>query len=102
MGYMRKLAFQHAFRAARCSGLLIIASAAVLSGLAQGSEISSNPAIRPEFLEPVTLASKDGLLEVRLTARQGQARLDTVAVPVQDLLLFDYELIHGHTKGVPR
>jgi FtsP/CotA-like multicopper oxidase with cupredoxin domain len=91
---MRKLAFQHLFRAARCSRLLIIL-AATFGGFAQGGESNSNPAIRPEFLEPVTLTSKDGLLEVSLTARQGQARLDTVAMPVQDLLLFDYELIHG-------
>ena len=41
------------------------------------------------------LASKDGVLEVRLTARQGQARLDTVATPVQNFLLFDYEVIRG-------
>src|SRR5947207_2299449 len=51
--------------------------------------------IRPEFREPVTLASKDGVLEVRLTARQGQATLDTVTTPVQNFLLFDYELIRG-------
>src|SRR5947209_2367990 len=94
-GYMCKLAFQHAFRAARCSVALMIVAAAALGGVAQGTESNSNPAVRPEFLEPVTLTSKDGLLEVRLTARQGQARLDTVTVPVQNLLLFDYEVIHG-------
>src|SRR5258706_4132477 len=48
-----------------------------------------------EFREPVTLASKDGLLEVRLIARQGAARLDTVATPVKNFLLFDYEVISG-------
>ena len=41
------------------------------------------------------LASKEGVLEVRLTARQGQATLDTVAKPVQNFLLFDYEVIRG-------
>ena len=55
----------------------------------------SDPAIRPEFREPVTLASKDGVLEVRLTARQGDATLDTVATPVKNFLLFDYEVIRG-------
>ena len=54
-----------------------------------------DPAIRREFREPVTLASKEGVLEVRLRARQGQATLDTVATPVQNFLLFDYELIRG-------
>ena len=43
----------------------------------------------------MTLASKEGVLEVRLTARQGQATLDTVAKPVQNFLLFDYEVIRG-------
>ncbi len=62
-----------------------------------------NPAIRPTFASPVTLASKDGVLEVRLTARQGQATLDTVAKPVQNFLLFDYELIRGTASdGKPR
>src|SRR5499433_1534935 len=55
----------------------------------------TDPAIRPEFREPITLASKEGVLEVRLTARQGQATLDTVATPVQNFLLFDYEVIRG-------
>jgi hypothetical protein len=54
-----------------------------------------NPAVRPEYRAPVTLATTDGVLEVRLTARQGQATLDTVANPVQNFLLFDYELIRG-------
>jgi hypothetical protein len=49
----------------------------------------------PEFREPVTLASKDGVLEVRLIARQGAALLDTVAKPVQNFLLFDYDVIRG-------
>ena len=62
---------------------------------AQSAERKTDPAIRPEFREPVTLASKDGVLEVRLTARQGQATLDTVATPVQNFLLFDYEVIRG-------
>jgi FtsP/CotA-like multicopper oxidase with cupredoxin domain len=48
-----------------------------------------------EFREPVTLASKDGVLEVRLTAHQGRAALDTVAKPVENFLLFDYEMIKG-------
>jgi FtsP/CotA-like multicopper oxidase with cupredoxin domain len=92
---MCKLGFQHVFRATRCSGRLIIVGAAILGSFAQAGESDPNPATRREFLEPVTLTSKDGLLEVRLTARQGEARLDTVSTPVRALLLFDYELIHG-------
>ena len=43
----------------------------------------------------VVLASKDGVLEVTLTANQGEARLDTVATPVKNMLVFAYELIRG-------
>jgi FtsP/CotA-like multicopper oxidase with cupredoxin domain len=84
-------------------GLLAIAAVSVLTALeytgasawAQTAETRTGPASRPEFREPVTLTSKDGVLEVRLTARQGQATLDTVAIPVQNFLLFDYEVIRG-------
>lgn len=55
----------------------------------------SDISIRQDLKEPVVLASKDGVLEVRLTARQGQAKLDTVAKPVNNFLLFSYEVIRG-------
>ncbi len=51
--------------------------------------------VRPEFTEPITLASQDGVLEVTLTPRQSTARLDTVAEPVKDMLLFDYSVQRG-------
>src|SRR5215470_15414604 len=100
---MHKRSFHYAFHAARLATLLTIAALAVVVALeclgatarAQTAEKRADPAVRPEFREPVTLTSKDGVLEVRLTARQGQASLDTVATPVQNLLLFDYELIRG-------
>src|ERR1700692_3619003 len=62
---------------------------------AQDAISKVNLPVRAEFREPVPLASKDGLLEVRLTARQGAARLDTVATPVKNFLLYDYEVIRG-------
>ena len=62
---------------------------------AQDAASKTNPPARAEFREPVTLASKDGVLKVRLTARQGTARLDTVATPVENFLVFDYQLIRG-------
>ncbi len=40
---------------------------------AQDAGAKFDPAVRPEFREPVTLASKDGVLEVTLTAHQGHA-----------------------------
>ena len=62
---------------------------------AQDAVSKFNPPVSAEFREPVTLASKDGVLEVRLTARQGAAKLDTVATPVKNFLLFDYQVIRG-------
>ncbi len=62
---------------------------------AQETSATFDPAVRPEFHEPVTLASKDGVLEVRLIAKQGSASLDTVSVPVKNFLVFAYELIRG-------
>jgi FtsP/CotA-like multicopper oxidase with cupredoxin domain len=62
---------------------------------AQDAASKANPPVSAEFRESVTLASKDGVLEVRLTARQGAARLDTVATPVKNFLLFDYQVIRG-------
>jgi FtsP/CotA-like multicopper oxidase with cupredoxin domain len=62
---------------------------------AQDAVSKANPPVGAEFREPVTLASKDGVLEVRLTARQGAARLDTVATPVKNFLLFDNQVIRG-------
>src|SRR4029450_10161096 len=99
--FMHKLSFHDAFFAGRLVRLLTMGAIAVLVALespghtpvAQTAE--KDPATRPEFREPVTLASKEGVLEVRLTARQGQATLDTVAKPVQNFLLFDYEVIRG-------
>lgn len=64
------------------------------STFAQAQRRAAPPVIS-EFREPVTLTSKNGVLEVRLTARQGEALLDTVATPVKNFLLFDYEVIRG-------
>ena len=86
-------------RALAVAGAIV---ALALIAATQGSPLSAqetaakfDPAIRPAFREPVMLASKDGVLEVRLTAKQGEARLDTVAVPVKNFLLYGYELIRG-------
>src|SRR5437764_3379099 len=62
---------------------------------AQSADKKADLANRPDFREPVVLTSKEGVLEIRLTARQSQATLDTVATPVQNFLLFDYEVIRG-------
>jgi FtsP/CotA-like multicopper oxidase with cupredoxin domain len=100
---MHKPSFHDALRAGRLVALLAISALILLVELgcpsattwAQTAERRTDLATRPEFREPVTLASKDGVLEVRLTARQGEAALDTAAAPVQNFLLFDYEVMRG-------
>ncbi|TCK28599.1 multicopper oxidase [Ancylobacter aquaticus] len=53
----------------------------------------------PEYREPVVLSGVDGVLEVTLTAHQGEARLDTSAVPVKNTLLYGYELVRGKASN---
>lgn len=85
----------------RLLGVAILALAALTAAASPGSFALADdagataPSARPDYREPVVLASKDGVLEVRLTARQGRASLDTVADPVEDFLLFGYEVIRG-------
>jgi hypothetical protein len=101
--FMHKPSFRDSLHAGRLLASLKFSALALVAVLesftvtagAQPNERRTDPAIRPEFREPVTLTSKEGVLEVRLTARQGQATLDTVAAPVQNFLLFDYEVIRG-------
>jgi FtsP/CotA-like multicopper oxidase with cupredoxin domain len=76
-------------------GILLALAWSNTIAAAQTADQRTDLATRPEFREPVVLTSKDGVLEIRLTARQGQATLDTVAAPVQSFLLFDYEVIRG-------
>ncbi len=82
---------------ALCRGALVMCfviiglDTTVWAETAKGADGSA----RSAFREPVVLASKGGLLEVELTAHQGEATLDTVATPVQNFLVFSYKLIHG-------
>ena len=67
--------------------------------------VNAGPDGKPApFREPVRLSSKDGVLEVRLSAHQGTVNLDTVKEPVNNFLVFGYDLIKGtasdgSTKG---
>jgi hypothetical protein len=55
-------------------GIVIAFVLAAASPVSFGrAETPFDPSIRPDFSEPVVLASKDGVLEVRLTAHQGEA-----------------------------
>jgi FtsP/CotA-like multicopper oxidase with cupredoxin domain len=67
--------------------------------------VNAGPDGKPApFREPVRLSSKDGVLEVRLSAHQGTVNLDTVKEPVTNFLVFGYDVIKGtasdgSTKG---
>jgi hypothetical protein len=54
---------------------LVLAAALIalapLSSRAEEAASAFDPSVRAELREPVVLASKDGVLEVRLTAKQG-------------------------------
>lgn len=75
----------------RVYGLLAVVIALLWMPLAWSADLAT----RPDYKEPVVLASKDGVLEIRLTARQGEATLDTLAKPLKNCLLFNYEVIRG-------
>jgi FtsP/CotA-like multicopper oxidase with cupredoxin domain len=93
---MHQISLDGSHRACRLSMILTLGALAALLMCAWPSATArAQPANRPLFREPVALTSKDGVLEVRFTARQGKAALDTVATPVQNFLVFDYELIRG-------
>ena len=58
--------------------------------------VNAGPDGKPApFREPVRLSSKDGVLEVRLSAHQGTVNLDTVKEPVTNFLVFGFDLIKG-------
>src|ERR1700729_2984857 len=77
--------------------LAILVAAGVTAMRIDAHSVPAAPdvAAHPDFAEPVTLTSKDGVLEVTLTPRQSTARLNTVAKPVKNMLLFDYSVQRG-------
>jgi FtsP/CotA-like multicopper oxidase with cupredoxin domain len=93
--------------------LVVVAMAAMLTSCTTHSKeaavappgVNAGPDGKPApFRESVRLSSKDGVLEVRLSAHQGTVNLDTVKEPVTNFLVFGYDLIKGtssdgSTKG---
>lgn len=93
--------------------LVAVAMAAMLTSCTSPSKeaavappgVNAGPDGKPApFREPVRLSSKDGVLEVRLSAHQGTVNLDTVKEPVTNFLVFGYDVIKGtasdgSTKG---
>lgn len=81
-----------------------LAMTAMLTNCTSQQRVSTNPPAgvnagsdgKPApFREPVRLQSKDGVLEVRLSAHQGTVNLDTVKEPVTNFLVFGFDLIKG-------
>src|SRR4051812_39091490 len=61
--------------------------------------VNAGPAGKPApFREPVRLSSKDGVLEVRLSAHQSTVNLDTVSEPVNNFLTYGFDLIKGSSS----
>jgi FtsP/CotA-like multicopper oxidase with cupredoxin domain len=87
---------------ARTALAFLSSTASAQEATSQAPQPTIDPSVRPAYREPVVLASADGVLEVRLTARQSEAVLDTVAVPVKNFLLYDYELIRGTASNGER
>ena len=75
----------------------LLAIVLVMSGCTSGSRNSTD--LDPSYREPVKLASENGVLEVRLTARESEAKLNTVARPVTGMLLYDWQLVRGTSSG---
>lgn len=93
-------------RRGRCllAVIVVIAMTVMGTSCAPRSAVSVNPEPgvnagpdgRPApFREPVRLSSKDGVLEVRLSAHQGTVNLDTVKQPVTNFLVYGFDLLKG-------
>ncbi len=88
---------------ARCFYFFRAAGAAIVLAAFAGASLSAGTA-RSAYSEQVALASQNGVLEVTLTAHQSQARLNTVARPLKNMMLFAYTVnrgtaSNGHLSG---
>ena len=86
---------------------MVLALTAMTTSCAPEAKVSTNPPPggfagvdgKPQpFREPVRLSSKDGVLEVRLSAHQGTVNLDTVSAPVNNFLVFGFDLMKGSSS----
>jgi FtsP/CotA-like multicopper oxidase with cupredoxin domain len=88
-------------RGARLVSWGVVASALGVA-VSWGASTPHSSYTPPEFAQPVTLSSKNGVLEVSLFVRQGRAALNTVASPVTNFLLFGYEVERGTASNGQR
>ncbi len=78
---------------------VIFVVALLLAFMTLKSVQAKTATVVPKFAEPVVLSSRDGVLEVVLTAKQGEGRLDTVERPVENMLLFSYRVVRGTSSN---
>lgn len=95
------------------AAMVVVVMTVSLAGCSSEQKVSTNPqpgvfagpdGAPAPFREPVRLSSRDGVLEVRLSAHQGTVNLDTVKEPVTNFLVYGFDLIKGtssdgSTKG---
>ncbi len=87
--------------------LLVVTMIAAMTACSRDKEapapqagVNAGPDGKPApFKEPVRLSSKDGVLEVRLSAHQGTVSLDTVKEPVTNFLVFCLRPHQGNCFG---
>ena len=79
-----------------CIGLIVAASCTSESSQPAATTQPPRPAAGPgAFAEPVELTAAGGVLEVTLRAHQSAVSLDTVATPLQDALVFGFDVLKG-------
>ena len=78
---------------------LVVIGALVAAGVSCSGHRESRAARLHSASRSGWLSSKDGVLEVRLSAHQGSVDLDTVSQPVSNFLVFGYTLIQGGSSS---
>jgi FtsP/CotA-like multicopper oxidase with cupredoxin domain len=76
----------------------VLVTGLLTAGLGWRGSLLAVPAVA-NYREPVVLSSQDGVLEVELTARPGEGKLDTVEQPVKNMLLFSYKVVKGKASN---
>jgi len=78
--------------------VLLLTTASLVNNVIHGHK-HPGLIINPEFREPTALRSENKILEVSLTAEQSTAKLNTVAKPVEGMLLYSWSLLQGDSDG---
>lgn len=85
------------FKKSRLLGFALV-TGLVATSLTMHPRLAAVPAAAT-YREPVVLSSQGGVLEIELTARPGEGKLDTVDLPVKNMLLFSYKVVKGQASN---